>query len=140
MTRAVNYAQSILDSYWDRKLPVIPEQIIDKMRAKMDNPDLLVKIEPMPSDSSGKIEYDRKNSTYVITINSNQHPHRQRFMLAHELGRYVLSNFNELEASKEASAFAAELLMPKAILRHLIFEKDMTDVSVLANAFLGIYS
>lgn len=79
------------------------------------------------------------NKSAIIGVNSNHHPNRQRFTIAHEIGHYLLHkgdiihvdsekrafeiNFRGVEASKgvddqekEANLFAAELLMPKSLL------------------------
>ncbi len=71
--------------------------------------------------------------TQKIGINAKDHPNRQRFSLAHELGHFFLNHFQDrtdpdpgmdgvAEEAKdtrdqEANAFAAELLMPHGLLR-----------------------
>lgn len=76
-----------------------------------------------------------KNGVAVIVLNSNHHPNRRRFTLAHELGHHVLHKdyltnnvhvdkviLNRDEVSSQgvdpkemqANAFAAEILMPAA--------------------------
>lgn len=68
----------------------------------------------------------------VIGVNSNQHPVRQRFSAAHELGHFVLGHTDgslfdyavpttsdgeppgyDPQSEREANTFAAELLMPE---------------------------
>lgn len=145
MTKAVNYAQSVLERYWDRTIPINPDQIIQSMTTSMDNPDLILEKVPLSDDISGQIKYDFDKKTYVISINSNKHPHHQRFTLAHELGHYALSHGekydNQITLYRngtsdpdeiEANAFSAELLMPKAVIRHLVFKENITDISKLA--------
>lgn len=83
-----------------------------------------------------------RNGHYVIAVNSNNHPNRQRFTIAHECGHLLLDHemgahidetfvIQRNERSShgtdiqevEANQFAAELLMP---LRFLL--KDITSV------------
>lgn len=149
MSKSVDYAQRMLMEYWDKEsIPIIPEKIIDALRNSMDKPDIFVKIEPMVGNISGQIEYDHDKLMYVITINSERHPHHQRFTLAHELGHYALSHGekydNQVVLNRDggsdpdevaANAFAAELLMPKAIVKHLIFEQKIFDLQELARRF-----
>ena len=79
----------------------------------------------------------RRDDASVIGINASHHPHRQRFTLAHELAHYVLhaqhptvyvddmpvhfrgEGYHPAPTTEEveANAFAAELLMPEALLR-----------------------
>lgn len=81
---------------------------------------------------SGFLYRDRKRDLAIIGVNADHHPNRQTFTTAHELGHYLLHEFNDIhidknfkvwlrnEASsqgtdieeKEANLFAAELLMP----------------------------
>lgn len=43
----------------------------------------------LKSDMSGMIENNERKG-YTITVNENDHPLRQRFTIAHELGHYIL--------------------------------------------------
>jgi Zn-dependent peptidase ImmA (M78 family) len=79
-----------------------------------------------------------KNGAAVIVVNSAHHPNRQRFTLAHELAHHVLHesyltknvhvdtavlqrNEKSSEGTDvkevEANTFAAEILMPRALLK-----------------------
>lgn len=88
----------------------------------------------------------------VIGVNSNHHPNRQRFTIAHELAHVVLHR-SKLEATvlidkgrnflprdsvsaegidrleMQANAFASELLMPERLVRHMLSEssRDIQD-------------
>lgn len=136
MSRPVDYAQSLLDDYWDRTIPIDPKQIISEID------DLQVVSESLPDNISGRISYDFDKSSYIITVNENHHPNRQRFTIAHELGHYVLGHGSKEDVlyrngesdpdEIEANAFAAEILMPKGVIHHLVFEQDITDIRVLA--------
>src|SRR6478609_1045091 len=107
---------------------------------------------PASDDVFGAIV--RQNGVVVIAVNPNQHPNRQRFTLAHELGHYFCHykgtsdqvehvdgdfrvhwrdqnsssgmNWEEIEANR----FAAALLIPEAFLRRdldtcRIIDRDM---------------
>lgn len=136
MSRPVDYAQSLLACYWDRTIPIDPKQLIDNID------DLQVVSENLPDNISGRINYDFNKNSYIITVNENHHPNRQRFTIAHELGHYVLGHGSKEDVlyrngdsdpdEVEANAFAAEILMPKGVIRHLIFEQDITDIRILA--------
>lgn len=95
-------------------------------------------------DVSDSGHYDDKKN--IITVNPLDHSNRERFTIAHELGHALLghegksfrSASNEkykdiIAKMKETSAnkFAAELLMPKKLVKALIIkelkDKDKTD-------------
>lgn len=136
MSRAVKYAQSLLVRYWDKTIPIQPEKLIHKIQ------DLDLCYEDLNEQISGKINYDFERSKYVITINKNHHANRQRFTMAHELGHYILNHGTKEDTlyrngetdpdEIEANVFAAEILMPTGVIRHLIYEQGITKVSELA--------
>lgn len=94
--------------------------------------------QPMEDAVSGMLVI--KDSRATIGVNENHHPNRQRFTLAHELGHYLLHSkssrvfidaspvfFRDERAAEgtdpreiEANRFAAELLMPEALLRETV--------------------
>lgn len=80
----------------------------------------------------------RKGSQVTIAVNPSQHPNRQRFTIAHELGHYFCHDTRDMEyvdgdfrvswrnhtssagvdwKEIEANRFAAELLIPEDMLR-----------------------
>lgn len=146
MKKAVSYAQSVLQRHWDRTIPVQPEQIIQSIRNNSTIPDLTVEKKPLEHHINGKITYDTQQQSYIISINENIPLYQQRFTLAHELGHYILAHGEKydkdvvlyhheqhLDADEiEANAFSAELLMPKAVLRHLIFDENINQIEILA--------
>lgn len=91
------------------------------------------------SGISGRV-YPSKNEIY---INFRNHPHRQRFTLAHEIGHYLLHRglkkefldeefFNMDERLRtpvedEASIFASHLLMPDSLLFPVLKEQNVVD-------------
>lgn len=91
---------------------------------------LEVKLSTLPAGISGEIR--PSGSGYVIKVNRHDSAGRQRFTLAHEIGHYVLHRSeigsgiaddalyrSKLSDAREAEAnrFAAELLMPYALLQ-----------------------
>lgn len=89
-------------------------------------------------------DFDNKNA--LIGVNEDHAPNRQRFTIAHEIGHYLLHNYQGVHFDgkntglqvylrddksttgvdvdeREANLFAAELLMPKALL-----EKDISEI------------
>ena len=85
----------------------------------------------------------KEKNMLVVGVNSNQHQHRQRFSIAHEIGHYVLGHYKDIfvdfsEISEgrfdafdighnkiqeqEANYFASELLMPSEMIKR-DFEK-----------------
>jgi Zn-dependent peptidase ImmA (M78 family) len=91
-----------------------------------------------------KNEYDK----WIIGVNANHHPNRQRYTIAHELGHYCLHRYQErffedqvffrgLESTKteyQANNFASEILMPEdQFLKFL--NNGIKDVEELAKKF-----
>jgi Zn-dependent peptidase ImmA (M78 family) len=100
----------------------------------------VVSYQPFDAEDISGLLYRTADSAPVIGVNSNNAKVRQRFTIAHELGhlqlhekqelildRHVQVNFRDSTSSTasnqeeiEANQFAAELLMPRALLeRHL---------------------
>ena len=95
-----------------------------------------VQLEAAEDELSGFLYRDRKRKLAIIGVNADHHPNRQTFTTAHELGHFLLHEFDDIhvdrqfkvwlrnEASsqgtdveeKEANLFAAELLMPARFL------------------------
>jgi Zn-dependent peptidase ImmA (M78 family) len=102
------------------KAPPVP---VDKL-AKI----LGVRIDYSPFDDELSGMAFIRDGKPVIGVNSNHHPNRQRFTIAHEL------------AQKQANAFASELLMPERLVRQVLAEssRDIQDDDYLigiANRF-----
>jgi Zn-dependent peptidase ImmA (M78 family)/transcriptional regulator with XRE-family HTH domain len=93
----------------------------------------------------------RGDGRAVIGVNSNQHPVRQRFSAAHEVGHFVLGHTDgnifdyavpatsdgeppgyHPQNERQANTFAAELLMPE---EHLIEEAPDYSVARLAKRY-----
>lgn len=132
-------ARSILDRYWDGKLPVDPVAIAHAagVRVVTDTGNLKV---------SGK--FDVIGGNPVISCNKDESYLRQRFTLAHELGHYFLQHGPRFRDSAEnfstlaydpietaANRFAAELLIPSSAVNMLIKKHKLTDFAQLADRF-----
>ena len=123
-------ARSLLARLDIRSVPVPLEKIGQHLGA-------VIRLSPLDEELSGMIFI--RDGVPIIGINSVHHPNRQRFTLAHEFGHLLLhkdfitsmvhvdKNFpyllrNAKSASGkykieiQANQFAAELLMPEAIL------------------------
>jgi Zn-dependent peptidase ImmA (M78 family) len=85
-----------------------------------------------------------------ITYNMFDHPVRQRFTVAHEIGHHVLGHtqygrrfrdnpenysMSSLPEEREANSFAAELLMPLSQLEYMLYVQNVDDISQLAEIF-----
>lgn len=100
---------------------------------------ITVKIVSLDAELSGMAFIS--NGERLIVVNSKHHANRQRFTIAHELGHHLLhdkdlqkgphvdkgilrrdaiSTAGKLRIEIEANSFAAELLMPKERIDHLI--------------------
>ena len=132
------------------EVPVPVEQIARRLGAQ-------VAYEDFDGDISGMLFRDEGRK--VIGVNSRHAPTRQRFTVAHEVGhlemhkgqrvfidRFVRVNMRDGQTNleeRQANAFAAELLMPRALVpdeteRLLARHRDVTQpelVSTLAQRF-----
>lgn len=90
----------------------------------------------------------RKENIVGVIYNKNHHVFRQRFTFAHELGHLVLEHDIKVKKYKEiinlqtkspmeqeANIFAAELLMPKDLLKEHIKNNSIKDVKQLSRSF-----
>jgi Zn-dependent peptidase ImmA (M78 family) len=112
--------------------PVDAKQVAKSLGAE-------VQYQPADENLSGFILRNRKRRSAIIGVNSNHHPNRQRFTIAHEVGHFLLHDHDDIHVDhmdcglivrrrnedsskgeddyeKEANLFAAELLMPAAFL------------------------
>lgn len=138
-----------------------PEKILQKLGA--DNPQD-INLQYLCEECNLTIEYASDmsadaeiiiapNHHGIITINQNQHPYRQRFSIAHELGHWHLHrkqgmfacdtshghsrSFFDMESGKEkerqADRFAADLLMPSYMLKPLVKGFSEINFSCIKN-------
>lgn len=140
MSTAEQMAQSILTTHWDKTLPINVAKLATSLGIQVEYVDL-------SDDISGS--YKQTNAGGIIHINTNQHPNRQRFTLAHELGHHVLLHGDMVDSDEtlfrqdgvsnplevDANKFAAELLMPEALVNHLIRSEDKPTIDYLSEKF-----
>jgi len=103
---------------------------------------------PAEEDLSGFLYRDRKRKSAIIGVNADHHPNRRNFTVAHELGHYLLHDFDDVHVDrhfkvwlrsdtssqgtdieeKEANLFAAEVLMPAHFLVRDVEKIGMIDL------------
>lgn len=122
------------------------EQLIQEISHREEDAPISINKTPMDNNLSGSLSY--KDGVWIMTVNSKQHPKRQRFTLAHELAHYILhkekntefqdstffrgNNMDSLEYM--ANDFAATLLMPDDKVNELI-KKGIRNIGELAEKF-----
>lgn len=120
-----------------KDLPVDLEKIAKRLN-------LQIEYQPLQGEISGCLIRDEKGAT--IGINSLEHPNRQRFTLAHEIGHFLLhegektfidrkffkvslrdGRLGKTLEETEANNFAAQLLMPEEFLLKDLEELEGTE-------------
>lgn len=117
-----------------------------------------VRYQPGDDDLSGFLLRDHKQQRAVIGVNSAHHENRQKFTIAHEIGHFLLHEWEGVHVDgsdrgfqvkhrdekssagtdieeQEANFFAAALLMPAKFLKHdlsKIKKLDLLDDNNLA--------
>ena len=100
-----------------------------------------VRKSPTEDDISGFL-LKQPEGPVVVGVNSLHHPNRQRFTIGHEIGHFLLHQYDKVHVDRlmvklrnsasstgeneeevEANRFAAELLMPRSFL-----ERDLKDL------------
>lgn len=133
---AAEAAQDVLKEHWGGPVPVDPAQVAHRMGIEVANAEL-------DPDVAGAIE-KRDDHPAHIYLNASDHPNRQRFTCAHEIGHFVRHGEGDFEYvdyrdgtasmgidgdERFANAFAAALLMPEKEVRRLraleMSEQDM---------------
>lgn len=157
MSFADEKATEVLRSHWNGRLPVDVKEIAGKLGVAIIEREEYGAVTPPEGiarkdtddhyDISGR--FDIVNGIPTATIRTTDALVRQRFTLAHELGHYILghgggfrdnaaavvnfTNYNQAEI--DANAFAAELLMPKLMVNHLIEAQNIRNIEALASKF-----
>ena len=129
---AAREAERIRNTFWKKGFPVDPVLIAQRLGVSVRQ----AKLSPGVSGALVK----KLGEDPAILLNANDHPNRQRFTCAHELGHYI-SRENDPDAYEYidlrdiwsaagtkpeevfANAFAANLLMPEREVRRLLNEK-----------------
>ena len=137
-------AESLLKQADAFRIPINLQKVLSHLQLKIDE-------RPLEKEFSGLLILGKKPA--VVVVNSLHSSTRKRFTIAHELGHYILhrrkkdalpvfidksevyfrSNAhekNDYDSLKEmeANAFAAEILMPKQLLKAYIEENGL-DIS-----------
>lgn len=115
-------ARKLLADVGIKNPPVLIRDIINHIKKEKD---LSVYSWAFGEDTDGIQITEGEKAT--IGYNQTQHPHRQRFTIAHEIGHLLLGHTGknfilDLNSKKpeeiEANQFAAELLMPLEMLKN----------------------
>ncbi len=118
--------------------PILIRNIIDHIKKEKD---LSIYPWAFGNDADGIQITEGEKAT--IGYNQEQHPHRQRFTVAHEIGHLLLGHTGEnfildLNSKKpeeiEANQFAAELLMPLKMLKK-DFQNGKKNAKDIAKAY-----
>lgn len=131
--------EKLLAEHRIRSAPVDVSDIASEMGVEVQE-------NPAEDELSGFLYRDRKRNVAVIGVNASHSPARRNFTTAHELGHYLLHDFDDVhvdrqfkvwlrsevssqgtdEEEKEANLFAAELLMPAKFI-----ERDVDEIGTI---------
>ncbi|WP_028631753.1 ImmA/IrrE family metallo-endopeptidase [Pseudomonas parafulva] len=138
-------ANDVLHAHWDGRLPVNPLAIAHAMGIEVKPLNPFDQANWRPNESG---HYSYRDGNPLITYNLGDAPVRQRFTIAHEIGHHVHGDLDAPRDTTEqfsarardpkevaANRFAAALLMPAALVKHMILEQRVTDLTRLAKAF-----
>jgi Zn-dependent peptidase ImmA (M78 family) len=129
VAQAWKAAEKVLKDHGVRRTPINVARIASKHASVVRR--------ALEDDISGALIPLGENE-WAILVNSQHHPNRQRFTIAHELGHLLLHGYRTPHADKQfrlrdarssegsvleeiqANQFAAELLMPRAMIMKAI--------------------
>jgi Zn-dependent peptidase ImmA (M78 family) len=134
-------AQAVISGHWDGYLPVDPVKIAQRMGVAVEfDPD-------KNPEALGRFQYI--DGRPHITVDANLDEAMRRFVVAHELGHYVLrqgdyfddwaDEFKEFplsSKSRAAATFARGVLMPAYAVEYLIMKRNICDPEELAKIFV----
>lgn len=109
---------------------------------------ILLEYVSMEEHISGIVKKDESSNKWIIRVNKDHHPNRQRYTIAHELGHFCLHKhlshffedhifFRGTESSKmewQANDFASAILMPEQEFREFV-RSEVRKVDELAKEF-----
>ncbi|NWA04059.1 ImmA/IrrE family metallo-endopeptidase [Pseudomonas gingeri] len=126
-------ANDVLQAHWDGRLPVNPQAIAVAMGIEVKS---LTPFQPETWKENESGHYSYREGKPLITYNFTDAPVRQRFTIAHEIGHHVHGDLDAPRDTSEqfsakardpkeiaANRFAAALLMPAALVKHLVLEQ-----------------
>ncbi len=131
-------ARKLLTDVGIKSPPVLIRDIINHIKKEKD-----LSIYPWAFGNDTDGIQITEGDTATIGYNKTQHPHRQRFTVAHEIGHLLLGHTGEnfvldLNSRKpeeiEANQFAAELLMPLEMLKK-DFQNGKKNAKDIAKAY-----
>ncbi len=138
-------AAHVLHAHWDGNLPVDPRAIATAMGVEVL---ALPPSDPENGQPSESGHYSFRNGRALITYNASDAPVRQRFTIAHEIGHHVHGDIDAPRDTTEqfstrsrdpreaaANRFATALLMPAALVKHMVLELHVYDLRRLAKTF-----
>ena len=163
--KAADYASEVFNTLKNQFPDLFLQSFIDPFAiANTEAPMLKVIGADFKNRFDGQLEYHQKQNTFLLFYNTRydverndklvHHP-RTRFSVAHELGHYYLEKHraflmktskthsskneftNDTTVEREADAFAASLLMPKAVFAPLVNSNELTIPRIikLSDAF-----
>lgn len=135
-------AQELLDLYWDGNLPVNTEAMANAIGIQVIADDVIL--------ACAMISVE-KNKIVIRLKSAIVHPQRS-YVIAHQVGHYVLGHLNNPDKScrdelgnfrinvaslveKEANQFALSLLIPEKTLRYAISHKGYCVLTNLSKLF-----
>ena len=140
-------ARDVRNEHWNIngrvRFPIDPFVIAQRLNIE-------VIITPLPSDTAGFLLKEEGESTVRAYLNSADHPRRQRFTLAHEIGHFMrhrddgpmgyveeraaLASQGTDPEERFANRFAADLLMPAHIVaKDWGMGKSLSDMATKYN-------
>lgn len=135
--------------YIDDKLDIVSMiHYISEESKKDHDAGISVIKKDLPPSVSGKLYFSK--DCWVMEVNKNQNPKRQRFTLAHELGHFVLHKNKNTEFTDttffrknedndsleyNANEFAARILMPEERVNFYIQQQNIKSIKSLADIF-----
>ena len=138
-------ARRILKKYKLNSLPIDVEKLCDSLGIEIQYVDFSEIEGRIGKEISGALQ--KHGKTYTILVNEDESDVRARFTIAHELGHYflhvkddprqIVTSVRRDRSPKEtmANKFAAELLMPKALVEEEYSKMVIPVSDTLAKKF-----
>lgn len=138
-------ARKVLDKYDLNNLPIDVEKLCMDLKIPVHYVDFSSVERKVGKKISGAIQKD--DGAYTILVNEDESDVRIRFTIAHELGHYFLHvkddprkivvSFRRDQSARETAAnkFAAELLMPKDLIKREYSKMVIPVSDTLAKKF-----